>query len=182
MSLLPSRATSSILTMFRLLRFSASTACIRLTRCAMTCVIFLCLPWLLDAPVHAQPLGAETTMDDLEQTIECRRLLLDDPVLGPLNLGVRVKNRVATLWGPVPSRAVARRAEQCLRTMIELVEVKNQMHVAPDADWGVPNNPPNLPNVLPDRLPPPLPAPMRPLLPRLEEPEAADIARLLFIR
>ena len=128
--------------------------------------------------LHAQPLGFEDITQDLDQTMECRRLLLEDPILGRLNLGVRVKNRVAVLWGPAPSREISRRAEQCLRTMIELADVKNEMHLAPDADWGSPNGNLKMPQVLPDRLPPVLPRPARPpFVPDINNPHAADVAR-----
>src|SRR5437870_90383 len=66
---------------------------------------------------------------DLTQTVQARRLLFDDPQLGPLNLGVRVTNRIAVLWGPVPSQELSVRAEQRLRTMFELIEIRNQMTV-----------------------------------------------------
>lgn len=131
------------------------------------------------ATAHAQPLGAEPFCEDLDQTITCRRLMLEDPILGPLNLGVRVRNRVATLWGPTPSRDVSRRAEQCLRTMIELADVKNELRLAPYADWGTSNFVPGLPQVLPDQAPPMLPDPMRrPMLPGRADRDEAALARV----
>src|SRR5438552_3749010 len=69
------------------------------------------------------PLGS---MRDFWQTMQARKLLLDDPRLAPLNLGVKVVDGVATLWGPVPNAEHSFRAESCLRTMIELIDVRNQ--------------------------------------------------------
>lgn len=64
---------------------------------------------------------------DVQQTIQARRLLAVDPDLEGHNLGVIVRDRVATLWGPAPSAEVAFRAELCLRMMIELVEIRNEL-------------------------------------------------------
>lgn len=63
---------------------------------------------------------------DVNQTIQVRKLLQDDETLKPYNLGVRVENRVAILWGPVPSPEVARRAEQRIRRMIEIAKVRDE--------------------------------------------------------
>src|SRR5437870_6966676 len=67
---------------------------------------------------------------DMRQTMQARKLLFSDPDLAALNIGVVVIDRVATLWGPVPSAEVAFRAELCVRTMIELAEVRNQLFVS----------------------------------------------------
>jgi hypothetical protein len=75
------------------------------------------------------------------------------------NIGVTVRNRVATLWGPVPSAEVAFRAELCLKAMIELTEVKNDLvlseHVKP---MRVPLKIDNPPSLIPPALPPLLPS------------------------
>jgi hypothetical protein len=108
----------------------------------------------------------EARLRDLVQTVQARKLLLEDPVLGPLNLGVKVTGRVAILWGPVPSQELSFRAEQRLQTMFELAEVRNRLTIESD-DNAAPNVPlaPNAPRMLPDALPPALPiAPRRPLL------------------
>jgi hypothetical protein len=70
---------------------------------------------------------------DLRHTVNARRALLRDPALGPLNLGVKVRDRVAVLWGPVPSQEVRRRALQVLRTVPDLLDVRDESHLdAPD--------------------------------------------------
>lgn len=71
-------------------------------------------------------------MRELLLTIEVRKTLFDDPELGPLNLGVKVNGRVATLWGPVPSMEIKRHAEQTLRKFPYISEVRNQLHVPLD--------------------------------------------------
>jgi hypothetical protein len=84
---------------------------------------------------------------DLQQTMRARGALLKDKALAPLNLGVRVHNRVATLWGPVPSKELKERAARVLRQVPDFLEVRNELHVEPPADQAPPQ-------YLPERLPP----------------------------
>ena len=79
---------------------------------------------VLAAPISAGPVRkAGDPSRDLRQTTQARTLLLQDPALAEYNIGVIVQDRVAILWGPVPSAEVAFRAELCLRAMLELTEV-----------------------------------------------------------
>jgi hypothetical protein len=97
---------------------------------------------------------------DLWHTVQARKTLADDPELSGLNLGVRVRNRVATLWGPVPTPDLAFRAEIRLRNLIELVEVRNELYVSGEPFAAVPEPAPApapVPLFLPDQLPPALP-------------------------
>jgi hypothetical protein len=95
----------------------------------------------------------EALFRDLGQTIKARLVLQDDPQLGALNLGVKVTNRVAVLWGPVPSQDLSFRAEQRLRGMFELVDVRNDLSIETDAETAPLVNPPLVnpgPRFLPD--------------------------------
>jgi hypothetical protein len=95
---------------------------------------------------------------DLLHTVVARRALFEDKELGPLNLGVKVHNRVATLWGVVPSRELARRAYEVLRKLPDLIKVRDEMQIEPSAD-----RPLFLPDISPERLRlPPLPLPPPP--------------------
>jgi hypothetical protein len=134
---------------------------------------------LLASPAQAQPSTWESRHRDADLTIECRKLFLEDPVLGPLNLGVRVKERVAVLWGPAPSREVVRRAEQCLQTIVELMDVKSEMIILPHIDWTpLPGLPAAAPNAAPPAEPAPvLPDPVRPVAPRVGLQDQAEVAR-----
>jgi hypothetical protein len=67
---------------------------------------------------------------DLMLTVLARKALLDDRELAGLNLGVKVSNRVATLWGAVPSPLVADRALRRLTSLTDIVQVNNAMHIA----------------------------------------------------
>src|SRR5437868_600958 len=69
------------------------------------------------------------TVRDVQHTLQARKLLSDDPDLAPFNIGVTVTDRVAVLWGPVPSAEVAFRAELCVKTMVALVEIRNELFV-----------------------------------------------------
>jgi BON domain len=102
---------------------------------------------------------------DVRQTMQARKLMLDDPELTRINIGVIVTDRVAVLWGPVPSAEVAFRAELCVRTMIELVEIRNELFVSELVEpIRTPLKIDIPPLFLPEHLPPKLPAQPRPIL------------------
>jgi len=71
-------------------------------------------------------------MREVLLTIEVRKALLDDPAVGPLNLGVKVDGRVATLWGPVPSAAAKQQAENVLKRFPYVTEVRNHLQLRLD--------------------------------------------------
>src|SRR5947209_18381545 len=93
---------------------------------------------------------------DIWHTLLARTALAKDEQLSPLNLGVRVRNRVATLWGAVPSPELAKRAVERLKALEDLREVRNQMDL--DEEGLAPPRPavrpPYLPESLPDNLSP----------------------------
>ncbi len=97
---------------------------------------------------------------DLWHTAQARKILQSDPQLGPLNIGVRVTGGVALLWGPVPSADLAYRAEQRLRPLFELIEVRNTLTV--DTDGVL--EPPAPPSSLEQFAPATPREPRRPLL------------------
>jgi hypothetical protein len=116
-----------------------------------------CGAGIITAPNAPGTARAEAATRDLGLTIQARRAMLRDRDLGGLNLGVRVHNRVAILWGPVPTVELAFKAEVCLRELIELTEVRNQLFVTGD---DVPASGPlqsSLPAYLPAAVPPVLP-------------------------
>ena len=134
-------------------------------------------------PAPSTP-AAEAAGRDLVLTIEARRRLLKDRELAPFNVGVRVRDRVALLWGAVPSAELALKAETCVRGMFELVEVRSELFVSGELSSAKPVIPmlpapevhPTLPVLAPSAIPG-LPAPLpakRPMIapPVEEEPEA----------
>jgi hypothetical protein len=86
-------------------------------------------------PSLASVLAAEPpTLDvneDVRQELLARQTLFQDKLVGPLNLGVRVRQRVAVLWGPAPSAELARRAVALLQERPEWVEVRDELIVQP---------------------------------------------------
>ncbi len=111
----------------------------------LTCGLLLLLP----GPLLGQ---GRTLAPDVLQTCEARKALLQDTVLGPLNLGVKVTNRVAVLWGPVPSAQIAGQAVSLLQKVPGLIAVRNELEIDPDLNLL----PQYLPEILPQesRLPP----------------------------
>ena len=85
----------------------------------------------------AAPAAADPGFLDLWHTVQAPKRLQDDPWLAPLNVGIRVRGRIAVLWGPVPSAEAARRAEMRLRSMIELIDVRNELIVMPEEPHDV---------------------------------------------
>jgi BON domain len=135
----------------------------------------LCIPCSAGVIAVAPP-SAQVAERDMMLTLQARRALLRDPVLGPLNLGVHIRNRVATLWGPVPSAELGFKAELCLRGLVEVVEVRNDLLVTGEGaaaqtlpsplppTFLPPPSPPALPG-LPTEVPlPPVAAPMAPAI------------------
>ncbi|MCI0461978.1 MAG: BON domain-containing protein [Gemmataceae bacterium] len=83
---------------------------------------------------------------DLKYELLARRLLLADNALADLDLGVRVRNRVATLWGTVPSAELARHAVTRVKSMPELISVRSELFVdgsAPSRPKPAPAAPPH---------------------------------------
>jgi hypothetical protein len=72
------------------------------------------------------PLGDDR---DWQIAFQARTLLLEEPVLASLNLGVSVRDRVATLWGAVPSVADARRAQTIVRGIPGVASIRNEMNI-----------------------------------------------------
>src|SRR5919199_5069111 len=58
------------------------------------------------ASVPASPETTELTAQDCRLELKALEALMQDEVLAPLNLGLTVRDHVATLWGPVPSAAL----------------------------------------------------------------------------
>jgi osmotically-inducible protein OsmY len=126
----------------------------------------------LALPMHAcfgQPSEIQESSRDVQQTMQARVLLAQEPGLAHWNIGVIVRDRVATLWGQIPSAEMGFRAEVCLRSMSDLVEVRNELFVREPLMPG--REPPKMdtkPLLSPEQLPPKLPRiPPQPPDPRL---------------
>jgi hypothetical protein len=78
---------------------------------------------------------------DLKYELLARRVILEDQDLAGLDLGVRVRNRVATLWGTVPSRELAWHAVTRLQGMPELLSVRSELFIDDSAPRRVKPSP-----------------------------------------
>ena len=76
------------------------------------------------------PPGSPLTDKDCQLASFAREALLQDEILGPLNVGVTVHSGTATLWGTVPNVALSRRAEEKVRSVLGLAQVKNDLRIA----------------------------------------------------
>jgi osmotically-inducible protein OsmY len=76
---------------------------------------------------RAEPLPS--TVTDCRLTLFARQALQQDHALAFLNLGVSVHANVATLWGPIPSAELSRRAEEVVRQVPGIVAVRNELQI-----------------------------------------------------
>ena len=107
----------------------------------------------------------EPWIDDILQTIRVRQILHDDEELRGLLIGVTVRDRVATLWGPVTKLDLGLRAESCLRGISEIRDVRNELVVLepPLRFSAAPSRPiPGLPIESTPRMPPAIPPTLGP--------------------
>jgi osmotically-inducible protein OsmY len=105
-------------------------------------------------PELAPPSASDApTLRDLQVLLRVRRALMADDVLAPMNVGVIVRDGVATLWGPLTSPDEIRRALKEVGDVRGVQSVRNELYVAKDAR----PLPPVF--VLPDRMTPDRAAP-----------------------
>jgi hypothetical protein len=91
---------------------------------------------LSTAAARADSFGNEASFRDLQQTLMAREALFHDDQVGPLNLGVRIEDRIALLWGPVPDMFHVKRAVDIVKKVPGVLEVRSQLHVDQDnEDW-----------------------------------------------
>jgi hypothetical protein len=95
----------------------------------------LTLGFALGRPEPAGGAPPTSTHEDRDWQLayRARLLFLKDTVLAPLNLGVNVRDRVAILWGAVPSPEASRRAEQLVRGLDGILGIRNELQVDPDS-------------------------------------------------
>lgn len=67
-------------------------------------------------------------------TVRARQALAREAALAPLNLGVTVREGVATLYGSVPSPALARLARETVAAVQGVLEVRGELEIRPPDD------------------------------------------------
>src|SRR5437868_1164670 len=84
-------------------------------------------------PLLAAP-PSDAVLADCRLTVRAREAMRKDELLRDLNLGVTVRNHVATLWGPVPSKLLSRRSAECVRRVPGIADVVNRLVVETPGD------------------------------------------------
>jgi hypothetical protein len=82
----------------------------------------------------AEPLTVqlpEQTPRDWVLTSAAKRALQNDEQLVRLSLGVSVNNKVATIWGTLPSKEMATRADETLKKIKGVAAVINECRIVP---------------------------------------------------
>lgn len=66
---------------------------------------------------------------DVQLAVQAKQALLKDPALAKLNLGVSVRQGIATVYGAVPDADLARRAVLCVGQVDGILRVQNSIRV-----------------------------------------------------
>ena len=112
----------------------------------LTATMFGATAGLEWAAEPAPPLSEkQLTYRDIQLTVHARKALAEDKLVGPDNLGVRVQNNVAVLWGPISSEPLKKRAVEIVKKVKGVFEVR-------DADVYIAAPPPEIATAA---LPPP---------------------------
>jgi hypothetical protein len=83
----------------------------------------------LDAPRAAPSASLDRFFVDCRLTVFARHAIQSDPVLASLNVGVTVQDRVALLWGSIPSVEMARRSEALIRKVSGIAGIRNNLRI-----------------------------------------------------
>jgi hypothetical protein len=75
------------------------------------------------------PKSKERSLRDVERTIRARQILNEDEVLAPLNLGVHVRDGIAVVWGPIPSRDQVRRVVARMEKVPGVYVIRTELYV-----------------------------------------------------
>lgn len=84
----------------------------------------------LTLPTANQLRPLSTVYSDLRVAVRARSALAADKELGALNLGVRMKDGTAIVWGPIPSREYADRVRAALLRVPGVFNVQSDLYVS----------------------------------------------------
>jgi osmotically-inducible protein OsmY len=85
------------------------------------------------------PEAASRGTSDVELAIRAHQAILKDEALASVNIGVRVRDGVATVWGPVPSVEVARQILEKVHRVSGVREVRSELAIVPH-DGNLPDD------------------------------------------
>jgi hypothetical protein len=91
-------------------------------------------PFLRGGDVPGPGANPSTSPRDMVLAVHVRRALLDDPALGPLNLGVKVRDGVVVLLGPVPTAALAQQAIRKVSEVRGVWQVRSELYLSRNAN------------------------------------------------
>jgi hypothetical protein len=80
------------------------------------------------------PIAPREDVRDWVLSNQARRVLLKDEQIASFNVGLTVKDRVATIWGTLPSAEVGKRAEEMLKKINGIASVVNECKIVPPAN------------------------------------------------
>lgn len=79
-------------------------------------------------PVAPLRLG-DSPERDFQLTVHARKALMDTPNLSPLNVGIRVRRGVVSVWGPVPDKQTALMVVAKLEALKGVSGVQSELYV-----------------------------------------------------
>lgn len=79
-------------------------------------------------PVAPLRLG-DSPERDFQLTVHARKALMETPNLSPLNVGIRVRRGVVSVWGPVPDRQTAQLVVSKLEALKGVSGVQSELYV-----------------------------------------------------
>jgi osmotically-inducible protein OsmY len=77
------------------------------------------------------PSSSRPDTRDIQIAVRARRALSQDSELARLNVGVSVRQGSVTLWGRVPTAALAKRAEQIVQKTQGVFSVRSELEIKP---------------------------------------------------
>src|SRR5205823_4789472 len=97
---------------------------------------------MLAPATEAAPRLTFPWLRDMQVTIYARRALLEEPALAALNLGVNVRDGVATVWGPVPNEEIGRKAVKRVEMVQGVLKVRSDFYLlGPKKEEELPDSP-----------------------------------------
>lgn len=113
---------------------AASAAVVRLACARCKAGIVFALFVMVTQTALSAPADREIALHNAQVTVRARQALYHDNLLSSLNLGVSVRNHVATLWGQAPTAFLAQRALDRVKEVPGVARVVNRLTVETPGD------------------------------------------------
>ena len=96
--------------------------------CLGVLLVFVPTSLRAEGPPEPPPAFVVDQIRDLGISVRARRVLKSDPALAALNLGISIEDGIASVWGPIPSDAVGRRAVVLLESVRGIRAVRSNFY------------------------------------------------------